>query len=243
MKLSPISSAQRNRYHHHILPRRAFTLIELLTVIAIIGVLAAILIPVVGRAREAARATQCVSNLRQVGQATHLFVTENKQTLPPSQYYPGGHLTWTYLKPYLGQRASNGRRYISCPNIEKTYPGATTHRTGYSFNGNLSQPSSSQFRRMTDAKPPSRVVLVWDDPQPSSDAGGQPADGGRGGWMQFAFWHGNKGHLLMLDGHVNKIVIGPDGIANSGKGSCKDYPEYFWGLNVNDYPPVPGWAP
>lgn len=47
--------------------RSAFTLIELLTVIAIIGILAAILIPVVGAVRESARAVQCVSNLRQLG--------------------------------------------------------------------------------------------------------------------------------------------------------------------------------
>lgn len=47
----------------------AFTLIELLTVIAIIGILAAILIPVVGAVRESARNAQCVSNLRQIGMA------------------------------------------------------------------------------------------------------------------------------------------------------------------------------
>lgn len=45
----------------------AFTLIELLTVIAIIGILAAILIPVVGQVRESARNSQCISNLRQIG--------------------------------------------------------------------------------------------------------------------------------------------------------------------------------
>lgn len=48
-------------------PRQAFTLIELLTVIAIIGILAAIIIPTVGKVRDSAKKAQCVSNLKQIG--------------------------------------------------------------------------------------------------------------------------------------------------------------------------------
>lgn len=54
-----------------------FTLIELLTVIAIIGILASILIPVVGKVREAARNTVCMSNVRQWGQAVILYAEDN----------------------------------------------------------------------------------------------------------------------------------------------------------------------
>lgn len=62
--------------------RSAFTLIELLTVIAIIGILAAILIPTVGKVRATARQAQCVSNLRQIGMAGQLFAGENRGFLP-----------------------------------------------------------------------------------------------------------------------------------------------------------------
>lgn len=62
---------------------RAFTLIELLTVIAIIGILAAILIPVVSQAREQARVAQCVSNLRDIGSAVHLYAGEFGDRVPP----------------------------------------------------------------------------------------------------------------------------------------------------------------
>lgn len=62
--------------------RRAFTLIELLVVIAILGILAGLLFPVFARAREAARATQCLSNLHQQGTAIQLYMQDY------DQYYP-----------------------------------------------------------------------------------------------------------------------------------------------------------
>ena len=62
--------------------RRAFTLIELLTVIAIVGVLAGLLAPVVGATRGKARATECLSDLREIGAAAQLYTHEHKGLLP-----------------------------------------------------------------------------------------------------------------------------------------------------------------
>jgi prepilin-type N-terminal cleavage/methylation domain-containing protein len=62
--------------------RAGFTLIELLVVIAIIVILVGIIVPVVGRARASGQAATCLSNLRQIHFALHLYADANKTSLP-----------------------------------------------------------------------------------------------------------------------------------------------------------------
>lgn len=81
--------------------RNAFTLIELLVVIAIIAILAAILFPVFAKAREKARTTTCLSNLKQLGTATMMYVQDYEETYPTQSSDPYGSSPYS---PVDGQK-------------------------------------------------------------------------------------------------------------------------------------------
>ena len=66
------------------MPRRAFTLIELLVVIAIIAILAAMLLPVLSRAKQRAQGALCLNNGKQLMLALHLYASENNDFYPPN---------------------------------------------------------------------------------------------------------------------------------------------------------------
>lgn len=102
--------------HPPSLHRRAFTLVELLAVVAVVGLLAAIAMPVTAQARASARRAQCASNLRQIGTALFAFAADNRGLLPPTSHSTGDNTfnlggtqvrtieySWIYqLAPYLG---------------------------------------------------------------------------------------------------------------------------------------------
>ncbi len=86
--------------------RRGFTLVELLVVIAIIGILVALLLPAIQAAREAARRTQCVNNLKQIGVALHNFHDTYKKFPTGMTDDDGNNISFrAYLLPFMEQGA------------------------------------------------------------------------------------------------------------------------------------------
>ena len=97
--------------------RRGFTLIELLVVIAIIAILAAILFPVFARAREKARQTSCLSNMKQLGLAFMMYAQDYDETLIPlaNGGYGIARYRWTTLiDPYV-----KNQQILTCPSDPK----------------------------------------------------------------------------------------------------------------------------
>ena len=86
--------------------RRGFTLIELLVVIAIIAILAAILFPTFSRARENAKKTSCMNNLKQLGLGFAQYVSDYDRTYPGAGQYQG----WTKEGHWVGGSAASSMR-------------------------------------------------------------------------------------------------------------------------------------
>ena len=162
-------------------PRRAFTLIELLTVIAIVGVLAGILVPVVGAARRTAQQAASTSNLRQLATATLTYIAEQRGLFPPSMSFDNntrwhgqrssGSAPFDSAKGWLGPYLGRDGRVKVCPawaalDLAPDAESFETGAGGYGYNttylgGPIPDTPTGPYRpaRFANLPQPSRTVM------------------------------------------------------------------------------------
>lgn len=140
--------------------RSAFTLIELLVVIAVIAILAALLFPVFARARENARRTSCLSNLKQIGLAFLQYTQDYDEAYPLSSY-PSDSVSWTSgAAPYM-----KSTQLFRCPSDSSANwstpaapPVNNYYTTSYLMNAWMA--GTNKFTRQSSIASTSKVVLL-----------------------------------------------------------------------------------
>lgn len=162
--------------------KRGFTLIELLVVIAIIAILAAILFPVFGRARENARRANCQSNLKQIGLGMLQYTQDYDETFPNivsnnEPYFGWVQLINPYLKSYQIFQCPSEPTSPSAPIVHAYYPDrnvsvSAANHTDYGYNGLAGDPPGNGLigAKIAQMQQPSTGILV-NDQNPTLEGG------------------------------------------------------------------------
>ena len=197
----------------------AFTLLELLMVIAVIAILAALLLPVLGQAKGRGQRTTCLNNLHQINMATRMYIEDHNDALV---FPKGPELYKEYIKSYAGYKGlpSPSEKLFVCPadtfywsrgNGTGNYHGSGlcaqsfTDYASYAFNGgnrrNTNYPGLAGVR-LTTVRVPARTLLIleaaamepfsWHKPQKNAN--------------DYRLFN-SMNVVSYVDGHVNYVRI------------------------------------
>lgn len=204
---------------------RAFTLIELLATVTIVGLLTAILVPSVGKMRSSARAAKCVANLRNMAPAFANYAAENGGCYPLSHNLTTNpdNNWWYALAPYRGLTVSkdwNSVKRICAPDApfgcpetdvnDKSYPEpwisyemTRAHRSWMAANGGW-QVSGPGIPVVRIPNPSKSILVAEGHGNPDFSAWTDDKSKARSGLV---YPHNGRTNVLMADGHVESYTM------------------------------------
>jgi len=183
-------------------------------VIAVLAILAGLLLPALGRAKESARSAACLNNLHQIGVASVVYSLDAKDNLPSFRnwlFTNPGNLATGRLYPYLKSRSvyicptdklelAAQRRPTRPPPAPPAFFGTQNHLRDYSYAMNCGTCHTPDLAAYLE---PSRTLLYMEANLATNDYTGQvgPAFVSRA----LASRHGNRGHLILADLHIETM--------------------------------------
>ena len=184
-------------------PRAAFTLIELLVVIAIIALLAAILFPVFARARENARKTSCMNNMKQLGIGFAQYTQDYDECFPGSAqgsdpagsgWVPAGTSVTTAIPAVV----KNGAIFPYIRNVQVYICPSDTNASSKRLSFTMLQLAS--WKNLADAFQTSKTILLVDESATLNDGNFNPIYCGSSDVPTFNHLDGSN--FLYVDGHM-----------------------------------------
>jgi prepilin-type N-terminal cleavage/methylation domain-containing protein/prepilin-type processing-associated H-X9-DG protein len=206
---------------HGLTYNRAFTLLELLIVIAIIMILAAILLPGLNRSRQLSKSIYCANNLKNINMGFGMYASDWDGYFVPYKYPNGSYIHWPYgIDPYIGGKAKSGWCFSYrhdfgssmawyCPSgpvyKEDTSGRYRSDYIDYAYNISLGGYGSGGSKQIHSISRPSKVLLCLDSRYPGFDLGIAYIINNSDDRIHAR--HNNRFNVVFIDGHVHNFTF------------------------------------